>query len=199
MTQTKVNSVLFDPGYAQHTTILSIGSEYLYAQINQFKNLGQRKMKFKMLYPQILKMADNNVGFCLGSLLWAVYIKSLGDNIEIEGNPCLGGTYDEAETVEEADFSIEFFTQIKKDTKYYLGKDYQINPTYIKILELYKEFLTLNFSFVNTKTTGEVKLPQGFKIPNEGDLNKIHSKIQEVISNGQLLEMLPLLDLVYEG
>lgn len=199
MTQTKVNSVLFDPGYAQHTTILSIGSEYLYAQINQFKNLGQRKMKFKMLYPQILKMADNNVGFCLGSLLWAVYIKSLGDNIEIEGNPCLGGTYDEAETVEEADFSIEFFTQIKKDTKYYLGKDYQINPTYIKILELYKEFLTLNFSFVNTKTTGEVKLPQGFKIPNEKDLNKIHSKIQEVISNGQLLEMLPLLDLVYEG
>ena len=199
MTQTKVNSVLFDPGYAQHTTILSIGSEYLYAQINQFKNLGQRKMKFKMLYPQILKMADNNVGFCLGSLLWAVYIKSLGDNIEIEGNPCLGGTYDEAETVEEADFSIEFFTQIKKDTKYYLGKDYQINPTYIKILELYKEFLTLNFSFVNTKTTGEVKLPQGFKIPNEEDLNKILSKIQEVISNGQLLEMLPLLDLVYEG
>lgn len=199
MTQTKVNSVLFDPGYAQHTTILSIGSEYLYAQINQFKNLGQRKMKFKMLYPQILKMADNNVGFCLGSLLWAVYIKSLGDNIEIEGNPCLGGTYDEAETVEEADFSIEFFTQIKKDTKYYLGKDYQINPTYIKILELYKEFLTLNFSFVNTKTTGEVKLPQGFKIPNEEDLNKIHSKIQEVISNGQLLEMLPLLDLVCEG
>lgn len=199
MTQTKVNSVLFDPGYAQHTTILSIGSEYLYAQINQFKNLGQRKMKFKMLYPQILKMADNNVGFCLGSLLWAVYIKSLGDNIEIEGNPCLGGTYDEAETVEEADFSIEFFTQIKKDTKYYLGKDYQINSTYIKILELYKEFLTLNFSFVNTKTTGEVKLPQGFKMPNEEDLNKIHSKIQEVISNGQLLEMLPLLDLVYEG
>lgn len=199
MTQTKVNSVLFDPGYAQHTTILSIGSEYLYAQINQFKNFGQRKMKFKMLYPQILKMADNNVGFCLGSLLWAVYIKSLGDNIEIEGNPCLGGTYDEAETVEEADFSIDFFNRIKKDTKYYLGKDYQINPKYIKILELYKEFLTLNFSFVNTKTTGEVKLPQGFKIPNEEDLNKIHSKIQEVISNGQLLEMLPLLDLVYEG
>ena len=99
MTQTQVNSVLFDPGYAQHTTILSIGVEYLYAQINQFKNLGQRKMKFKMTYPQILKMANNNVGFCLGSLLWAVYIKSLGDNIAIEGNPCLGGTYEEAETV----------------------------------------------------------------------------------------------------
>lgn len=199
MTQTKVNSVLFDPGYAQHTTILSIGIEYIYAQINQFKNLGQRKMKFKMMYPQILKMADNNVGFCLGSLLWAVYIKSLGDNIEIEGNPCFGGTYDEAETVEEADYSINFFSQIQKDAKYYLGKDYQVNPQYIKVLELYKEFLTLNFSFVNTKTTGDVKLPNGFKIPDEESLEKIHSKIQEVVSNGELLEMLPLLDLVYEG
>lgn len=199
MTQTQVNSVLFDPGYAQHTTILSIGVEYLYAQINQFKNLGQRKMKFKMTYPQILKMANNNVGFCLGSLLWAVYIKSLGDNIAIEGNPCLGGTYEEAETVEEVDYSINFFTQIKKDAKYYLGRDYQINPQYLKILELYKEFLTLNFSFVNTKTTGDVKLPSGFKIPDEASLEKIHAKIQEVISTGELLEMLPLLDLVYEG
>lgn len=199
MTQTQVNSVLFDPGYAQHTTILSIGVEYLYAQINQFKNLGQRKMKFKMTYPQILKMANNNVGFCLGSLLWAVYIKSLGDNIAIEGNPCLGGTYEEAETVEEVDYSINFFTQIKKDAKYYLGRDYQINPQYLKILELYKEFLTLNFSFVNTKTTGDIKLPSGFKIPDEASLEKIHAKIQEVISTGELLEMLPLLDLVYEG
>lgn len=199
MTQTQVNSVLFDPGYAQHTTILSIGVEYLYAQINQFKNLGQRKMKFKMTYPQILKMANNNVGFCLGSLLWAVYIKSLGDNIAIEGNPCLGGTYEEAETVEEVDYSVNFFTQIKKDAKYYLGRDYQINPQYLKILELYKEFLTLNFSFVNTKTTGDIKLPSGFKIPDEASLEKIHAKIQEVISTGELLEMLPLLDLVYEG
>ena len=197
MTQTQVNSVLFDPGYAQHTTILSIGVEYLYAQINQFKNLGQRK--FKMTYPQILKMANNNVGFCLGSLLWAVYIKSLGDNIAIEGNPCLGGTYEEAETVEEVDYSINFFTQIKKDAKYYLGRDYQINPQYLKILELYKEFLTLNFSFVNTKTTCDVKLPSGFKIPDEASLEKIHAKIQEVISTGELLKMLPLLDLVYEG
>lgn len=64
---------------------------------------------------------------------------------------------------------------------------------------MYKEFLTLNFSFVNTKTTGDVKLPSGFKIPDEVSLEKIHAKIQEVISTGELLEMLPLLDLVYEG
>ena len=100
MTETKIQTVLFDPGYAQHTTILSISSEYIYAGINQFKNLGQKKMKFKMMYSQLIRMVDNNVGFCLGSLLWAVYIKSLGD-IKIEGNPCLGGTYDKEEAVEE--------------------------------------------------------------------------------------------------
>lgn len=58
-------------------------------------------------------MVDNNVGFCLGCLLWAVYIKSLGE-LQIEGNPCLGDTYNKEETVEEADYSINFFEKLKK-------------------------------------------------------------------------------------
>ncbi len=191
-------SILFDPGYAQHTTILSISAEYLYASIHQFKNLGQKKMKFKMLYPQITRMVENNVGFCLGSLLWAVYIKSLG-NIKIEGNPCIGGTYDKEETIEEADYSIEFFNKLKKDVKYYLGANYQINPLHIQILELYKEFLILNCGFVNTKTTNDVKLPTSFKTPNEKELKTIHNKIQEVIESGKLLDLTDVFELVYEG
>lgn len=199
MTNTKTNSVLFDPGYAQHTTILSLSLEYIYAGINQFKNLGQRKMKFKMMYPQITQIVDNNVGFCLGCLLWASYIKSLGDSIQIEGNPCIGGTYDEAETVEEADYSIEYFTQLKKDVKYYLGKDYQINPMYITILELYKEFLTLNKGFVDTKETKDVILPEKLSVPNTENSDKIHEKIQEVIKTGKLLDLLEVFNLIYEG
>ncbi len=198
MTNSTTNSVLFDPGYAQHTTILSISAEYIYASINQFKNLGQKKMKFKMYYPQIKRMVDNNVGFCLGSLLWAVYIKSLGD-LQIEGNPCLGSTYDKDETVEEADYSIEFFEKLKKDAKYYLGENYEINPLSIKILELYKEFITLNCGFTGTKTTADVKLPQGFKIPAKEECEKIHSKIQEVIQSGKLLDLTDVLELAYEG
>ena len=38
MTETK--TVLFDPGYAQHTTILSISAEYIYTGLNQIKNFG---------------------------------------------------------------------------------------------------------------------------------------------------------------
>lgn len=198
MTENTVNSVLFDPGYAQHTTILSINAEYIYANIAQFKNFGQRKMKFKACYPQIIKMVDNNVGFCLGCLLWAVYIKSLGD-LQIEGNPCLGDTYNKEETVEEADYSINFFDKLKKDAKYYINENYEINPLHVKILELYKEFLTLNCGFVNTRTTNDVVLPEGFKIPNKEDLEKIHSKIQEVIKTGKLLELTEVLSLAYEG
>lgn len=198
MTNSTTQTVLFDPGYAQHTTILSISAEYLYASINQFKNLGQRKMKFKMLYPQITRMVDNNVGFCLGSLLWATYIKTLGD-VQIEGNPCLGGTYDREETIEEADYSIEFFERLKKDVKYYLGTDYQVNLICVKVLELYKEFLTLNSGFVSTKTTKDVILPQGFVTPSKDDAEKIHTKIQAVIQSGNLLDLLEVFELAYKG
>lgn len=199
MTESSLKSVLFDPGYAQHTTILSISSEYIYAGVNQFKNFGQKKMKFKMLYPQLLKMVDNNVGFCMGSLLWAVYIKNLGENIQIEGNPCIDGTYDKEEAVEEVDYSIAFYDKLKKDAKYYLGVDYEINPLCIKVLEIYKEFLTLNCSFVNTKTTSDVQLPRVLKTPSKDDLKTINTKIQEVIKSGNLLDLTEVWNLIHEG
>ncbi len=199
MTESSLKSVLFDPGYAQHTTILSISSEYIYAGVNQFKNFGQKKMKFKMLYPQLLKMVDNNVGFCMGSLLWAVYIKNLGENIQIEGNPCIDGTYDKEEAVEEVDYSIAFYDKLKKDAKYYLGVDYEINPLCIKVLEIYKEFLTLNCGFVNTKTTSDVQLPRVLKTPSKDDLKTINTKIQEVIKSGNLLDLTEVWNLIHEG
>lgn len=198
MTTTQTETVKFDPGYAQHTTILSISLEYIYSSLNSYKNFGQKKAKFKMLYPQIKRMVDNNVGFCLGSLLWAVYIKSLGD-IKIEGNPCFGDTYDKEETCSEVDFSIEYYEQLKKDAKYYLGQDYQINPLHITILNLYKEFLTENMNFVNTKTTNDVKLPEKFKMPSKNELLAIHSKINEVIQSGNLLDLADVFSFVYEG
>ena len=179
-------SVLFDPGYAKYTTILSIQLEYIYQNINKFKNLGQRKMQFKLYYQKILHMVNNNVAFCLGSLLWAAYIKSLG-NEEINNNPCLGDTYNKEEAVEEIDFSKNYFEQLKKDAKYYLGLDYEINQQYIKILDIYREFLILNEAFVNTKTTDDIKLPATIKTPENPE--KINEKIQEVVKTGNLVDL----------
>lgn len=196
MAQTTLQSVKFDPGFAQHTTILSINLEYIYAKINSFKNFGQKKTSFKFNYNQIKRMVDNNIGFCLGSLLWAVYIKSLG-NLNIEGNPCLGDTFDKDETTGEIDFSINYYNQLKKDVKYYLGQNYEINPLHITILNLYREFLLENKNFVSTKTTDDIVLPKDFKIPSGTDLDKIHNKIEEVIKTGNLLDLTEELGLVY--
>ena len=186
---TVLESVKFDPGFAQHTTILSMTLGYIYQGINSFKNFGQKKMKFKMNYPNIVKMVDNNIGFCLGCMLWALYIKSLGD-LPIEGNPCLGDNFNPDESVEEIDFSISYFEQLKKDAKYFLGVNYEINPQYVKILNLYREFLLLNENFVNTKTTSDIKLPEGCKVLSTTELEPIKEKIDEVIKNGKLLDLL---------
>ena len=198
MSTTETKTVKFDPGFAQHTTILSISLEYIYGGINAFKNFGQKKMKFKMQYPSIIRMVENNVGFCLGSMLWATYIKSLGD-LKIEGNPCYQDTFNKEETCSEIDFSIEYFNQLKKDAKYYLGQDFNINPKYIEILELYREFLLNNMNFVNTVSTKDLKLPESFKAPSSHELEQIHSKIEEVIKSGNLTDLLEVFDFVYTG
>lgn len=196
MPEVKEQSVLFDPGFAQHTTILSLSLDFIYSEIQSFKNFGQRKLKFNMSYPQIIRMVDNNVGFCLGCMLWATYIKSLGD-LKIDGNPCLGNTYNKEESIEECDFSIDFYTQLKKDTKYYLNKTYEINPQHITILEFYKEFLIANKNFVNTRTTNDIVLPTNFKTPSNEDLKLIHTKIQEVIKSGKLIDLIEVSNLIY--
>ena len=182
-------SVLFDPGYAQHTSILSVNLEYIYASVARFKNLGQRKNQFKMYYSKILQLVESNVSFCLGCMLWAKYIKSLGAK-NILNNPCLGSSYDEAEAVEEIDYSIKYFEQLKKDAKYYLGLDYSVDERYLKVLEAYRSFLTINEGFVNTKTTGDIKFPEVLKTPENMEL--VNSKIQEVVQNGNLVELFEL-------
>ena len=183
----------FDPGYAQHTTILSLNIESIYASISRFKNLNQRKMQFKMYYPKIKRIADNNVAFCLGCILWAVYIKSLG-NEEILNNPCFGDVYNEEETIEEIIYSKNYFEQLKKDAKYYLGEEYTYDEKFIKVLDVYQEFLTLNESFVKTKTTEDLKLPTSIKQPK--DLNKIKNKIDEVVKNGNLMNLFELYETI---
>lgn len=197
MTATETKSVKFDPGYAKHTTILSLSLDYIYRKINSIKNFNQKKFQFKMNYPQIVKMVDNNVGFCIGCILWAVYIKSLGE-LNIEGNPCLDDEFNETECVEEIDFSIDYLTKLQKDAKYYINQNYEINPKYAEYLNLYREFLLLNKNFVNTKTTSDIILPASVKIPSEENLKTIHNKIEEVIKSGVLTDLFEVLPLVYE-
>ena len=174
----------FDPGFVQHITAFVPNIEYIYAGLDRFKNFNQKKAQFRMYYPKIQSLLKNYLGFYLGCILWAVYIKNLG-NKPVLNNLCYGGEYSEKDTLSEVEFIEEYIEQLKKDVKYYTGQS-------LNILAAYREFLKANKGFVETKTTDDIKLPQSLKTPSEKELAEILEGIEKVIANGKLYELFPL-------
>ena len=144
-----------------------------------------------MFYPKIQSLLKNYLGFYLGCILWAVYIKSLGEK-SITGNLCYGGEFSENETLEEVDFIKAYIEQLKKDAKYYLNQDFSIDEESLKVLDVYREFLKVNEGFVKVQTTTDVKLPECLKKTSAEDLQEILEEIEKVIENGKLHELFTL-------
>ena len=188
MTIDTKNDVQFDPGFIQHMSAFEPNIEYVYNSLNSCKNFNQKKMQFKMFYPKIQSLVKNYLGFYLGCILWAVYIKSLGEK-PIVGNLCYGGEFSENETLEEVDFIKKYLEQLKKDAKYYLGQNFSIDEVSVKLLDTYREFLRLNEGFVKVQTTTDVKLPESLKAVSEDDLKEIFENIEKVVENGKLYEL----------
>ncbi len=182
----------FDPGFAPFILAFRGTVEYLYLDINKFKNLSQRKMKFRQYYKKFLELFYNNLGFYVGCLMWAAYIKTQPEQ-EILNNHCLGGEYNEDENTSETDFMIKFLELFPKDMKYFLGINYNINPDDMKILELYKEFLTINKGFVNSKTNTDILLPEGIKT---AEAEKFKDKIDEILKSENLSKFVDCKDLI---
>ena len=182
----------FDPGFAPYILAFRGTVEYLYMDINRFKNLSQRKMKFRQYYKKFLELFNNNLGFYVGCLMWAAYIKTQPEQ-DILNNNCLGGEYNKEENVSDVDFMIKFLELLPKDMKYFLGMDYEINPDDVKILEMYKEFLTINKGFVNSKKNTDILLPAGMK--TDGAEN-FKDKIDEVLKTEDLSKLLEYKDLI---
>lgn len=185
------DNVQFDPGFIQHMSAFEPNIQYVYNSLNSCRNFNQKKMQFKMFYPKIQSLLKNYLGFYLGCILWAVYIKSLGEK-PIAGNLCYGGDFFETETLEEVDFIKSYIEQLKKDAKYYLGQNFSIDEESIKVLDAYREFLKLNEGFVKVQTTADVKLPASLKSVDEADLKEILVGIEQVIENGKLHELFAL-------
>ena len=76
------------------------------------------------------------------------------------------------------------FEQYPKDLNYYRIQGSEIDKKYIKTVEIYKEFLIINESFINTKTTADLKIPSIIKKLNEQDLEKIKSLIYLSTNDG---------------
>ena len=137
-------------------------------------------------------MFNNNLGFYVGCLMWAAYIKTQPEQ-EILNNNCLGQEYNEEENISDTEFMIKFLELLPKDVKYFLGQNYEINQADMKILELYKEFLILNKGFVNSKNNTDIVLPNGVK--TEG-AEGFKDKIMEVIKSEDLSKLLEYRDLI---
>ena len=190
--KTEVKGLEFDPGFAPYIMAFRGTVEYLYMDINRFKNLSQRKMKFRQYYKKFLELFNNNLGFYVGCLMWAAYIKTQPEQ-DILNNNCLDGEYNEEENVADVDFMIKFLELLPKDMKYFLGMNYEINPEDLKILEMYKEFLTINKGFVNSKKNTDILLPSGMK--TDGAEN-FKDKIDEVLKIEDLSKLLEYKDLI---
>ena len=186
---------LFDPGYGQHLVSLIFSLEDMYADINKFKNLGQKKFQFKQYYSSIVKLLNHNIAFYLGCLLWAVYLKAQPEG-EIKNNHCLGKEYDENSSLIELLFLIKFIYTFSKYTKYYMGQDFKYNQADVDMLEIYKEFAMMNEGFVNVKKVSDLKLPDSVKTPSADDLAKIKSTIDEVVKTGDFELLFNVRDLI---
>lgn len=190
------NTVAFDPGYGKNISSFINNIEYIYAEINKFKNLGQKKFKFKTYYPQIIALIEQNVAFYLGCLLWATYVSSQ-KGYELTGNNCLGLEYTEEVELEEVNYIIEFIKHFNKDTKYYLNIAFEYPEEKMNILEVYKDFARLNKGFVDSKTSDDIKLHQQLKTPNDSDIQTIFDTItKEVVPNGDFEKLYTLKDYI---
>ena len=189
-------TVAFDPGYSKFLTSFINNVEMMYYEINKFKNLGQKKFKFKTYYPQIIKLIEQNIAFYLGCMLWAEYVVSQGD-AEITGNHCLGLEYKEEIELQEINYICAFLEYFGKDTKYYLNQNFVIEDWKLEILEKYKEFARLNKGFVEAKLGSDIKLPESLKTLTEKDIEKIHDTItKDVVIKGDFSKLYELKDLI---
>ena len=172
----------FDPGFGPFILAFQGTIEYLYNDINKFKNFSQKKIKFRQYYKKILEVFYNNLGFYAGCLMWAAYITKQEEQ-PILNNYCLGQKYDETENTAETNFMIRFSELFPKDMNYFMGEKFEFDKNVSKILELYKDFITINKGFVETKNSTDLKLPQKMKIGNVEDYKKY---IDDAIKTGSL-------------
>ena len=193
MTST-INGIAFDPGFAPYILAFNETVDYLYMDINRFKNFSQKKMKFMQYHKKIVDMFINNLGFYVGCLLWAAYIKTQPKQ-EILGNHCYGKEYNEQTNIEDTQQMLQFVELFPKDMKYFLGKDFSFDSSVKKLLEVYEEFLVLNKGFTGSKYNTDIVLPSAVKTENAIGYKEI---IEEVLETKDLSKLLEYQSLIME-
>lgn len=181
----------FDPGFAEHLLAFRGTVEYLYLDINRFKNFSQKKLKFMQYHKKILDVLNNNLGFYVGCLMWAAYLKTQPEQ-EIVSNHCYGQDYNEEENISEIVYMQRFIELFPKDMKYFISKEFSFDENTDKLLKVYKEFLILNKGFVETKTNSDIKIPESVDLKNAETYKEKIETVLKTKDLSKLLEYLPL-------
>ena len=192
MTTTELKGLEFDPGFGPYILAFRGTLEYLYADMNRFKNFSQKKMKFMQYHKKFIEMFENNLGFYVGCLMWAAYIKTQPKQ-KILSNHCLGQEYNEEANISDTQFMLQFTELFPKDMKYFLGKNYSFDTKIVELLKVYEEFLVLNKGFVESEYNTDIELPKSVKVES-AEQYKI--QIEEVLKTedlSKLLEYLPII------
>lgn len=176
----------FDPGFAPYILAFRGTVEYLYLDIKRFKNFSQKKLKFRQYYKKIVEIFENNLGFYVGCLMWASYIKTQPKQ-KILSNHCLGKPYNEEENISDTQYMLKFLELYPKDMKYFLSEDYSFNEKYEPLLKMYEEFLVKNKGFVESEYNTDIVLPEGFSPKNPEGYKDI---IDKVLVDGDLSQLL---------
>lgn len=187
------NKALFDPGFTRDLIPLSLDTKYFYDELNMIKNFNIKKSEFRIALPKLAQLTERHIGFYVGCMLWGAYLKTL-DSEKIINNPFLGKEYEEKPALSEINFIFDFVKKLDKDSKYYLGKPYNFDSKKLEILELYKEFIRKNESFVNTDTVDKIELVGKLDTMPKEEILEIEKKIQDVIHTGKLEELLEFCD-----
>ena len=187
MTTDQLEGLEFDPGFAPYILAFRGAVEYLYFDINKFKNLSQKKMRFRQYHKKILDIFYNNTGFYAGCLMWAAYIK-IQPKQKILSNHCYGKPYNEEENIAETKFCTEFTKLFPKDMNYFLGESFEFEPAILKLIETYENFLILNKGFTETEYNTDIVLPHCIKTENAEEYKAIIDKALKDEKLSELLE-----------
>lgn len=191
--------VLFDPGYSKYTLAFAPNIDAAYNVIFSMKAAHQRKFKFQMVYPQLLKLLEHTVSFYLGCLLWAAYITKTfkDDPKDVLDNDYFGQKVDDEKMLFEVNYATSYIDKLKKDCRYYLGKNCNLPDDWAQVMNVYKEFLTMNNFLVDVKTTADIKLPAEIKDVSKEDLQKILEQIETVVSSGDLKDLFKVKKIIF--
>lgn len=184
---TTLKGIEFDPGFGPHILAFNETLDYLYMDINRFKNFNQKKVKFMQYHKKVVDMMNNNLGFYVGCLLWAAYIKTQPKQ-EITGNHCFGKEYNEEYNISDTQQMLQFVELFPKDMKYFLGKEFFFESNIVPLIKVYEEFLVLNKGFTESKYNTDIVLPASIKTENAESYKEIIEKVLETKDLSKLLE-----------